>query len=159
MDNLSHLAGAIWEEFKSLNYSNEQIDDYIEILNELSSLYELCKEHFGYFFKLPKTEYLLYRISQSTLNNLKTCEYIQTEIGIEIITKEIIHFKSLIEKLKAILLMPKDKGVRYLQNHFLPPKNPRVLRILTKIEALGYTSSLSVSSIDTFLSSRYDSNL
>ena len=56
MEKLSHVAGAIWEEFKSLNYSNESIEDHAELLNELFYLIDLCKDHFGLFFCVPKVE-------------------------------------------------------------------------------------------------------
>ena len=56
MDSFSHLSGAMWEEFKSSNYSSQAIEDHTEFLSELSALYEVCKEHFNFYFLLPKTE-------------------------------------------------------------------------------------------------------
>lgn len=56
MDKLSHVCGPLWEEFKYLEFANELVEDHEELKNELLSLYEVCKDHFGLFFILPKLE-------------------------------------------------------------------------------------------------------
>ena len=86
---------------------------------------------------------------------MKSCEYIQQSLGIEVVRKEVEYFKKNIEKLKLILVEKKDKGVAMLQESFCLPKNYRMLRLLSSIQSSGYTSLLSYEIIDELLESRY----
>jgi hypothetical protein len=56
MDNLSHMIGPLWEEFKYMNFASEVIETHEELQKEVLALYEVCKEHFTVHFTLSKTE-------------------------------------------------------------------------------------------------------
>jgi hypothetical protein len=77
--------------------------------------------------------------------------------GLEIIQKENAHFKTLIEKLKSIILMPKEQALRSIQVQFNPNKVTRMSRVLSSIQTKGYSSSLS-SSVELFLLARFETS-
>lgn len=56
MDSSSHFSGALWIEFKSLNYLSKDLEVHEELYTELLSLFEICKVHFDYEFTIPKAE-------------------------------------------------------------------------------------------------------
>jgi hypothetical protein len=51
---------------------------------------------------------------------LEQTEFIEKEVGEEVLKKEISHFENLIQSLSSILLLPRNKGAHHIQTMFGP---------------------------------------
>lgn len=78
-------------------------------------------------------------------------------MGMEVVNKEILHYKKMIERLTAVLLMTKEKGIRYLHTCFSPKTNKLSLN-LGRVSIKGYSSSLNISRVEAFLLARFEGN-
>lgn len=56
MEIFSHFSGALWEEFKALNYFDQNVELHEELFQELRLLHEICEDHFACTVSLPKAE-------------------------------------------------------------------------------------------------------